>query len=83
MKILSSPLFMQRFHASAAIVWLLLLAPSWFWWRSSLFFVLAISLYANFATHWGAWQAARSEVEAAKATRAAEEVGQDIDELMD
>jgi hypothetical protein len=54
--------FLQRFHLARALIWpallpLLLLLHA----ESSVFVVLCLSLYANFAGDVSAWQAARAE----------------------
>lgn len=56
-----TPRFWSRFHAVAMAVWVLLLIPTLLWWSNSILWVLFASLYANFATHFGAWEAARAE----------------------
>jgi hypothetical protein len=66
-----SMMMMYRTHATLAVVWLLLVIPSWFVWRNSIFWVIFISLYANFVSHWGAWQAVRAELVAGRAEAAA------------
>lgn len=53
-----------RFHKYATAVWLLLVFPSVLWWRESIFWIVLMSAWANFAGHFGAWQAARAEVAA-------------------
>lgn len=55
----------SRSHLLLMIVWVLLAIPTVLWWRDSVLWVAIMSLYANFSTHWGAFQAARAE-EAAK-----------------
>lgn len=54
---------MIRLHAGLTIAWLLfalpvLLIPGW---ASSVPLLVFISIYANVAGHWSAWQAARAE----------------------
>ena len=58
---LNSPAFLTRFHATATLVWVLLLIPSVLWWKDLLVWVVIMSAYANIAGHWSAWQASRSE----------------------
>jgi hypothetical protein len=48
-----------RMHALLAVAWLLLTVPALIWWRDSVAFVVAASLYANVVGHWGAFEAAR------------------------
>ena len=51
----------SRFHLVMACVWAALLVPTLLWWKSSILWVAAMSLYANIASHWGAYQGARAE----------------------
>jgi hypothetical protein len=53
--------WLRRMHLAAMCGWLLMVVPAILWWRSSIAFVVAVSLYANFAAHFSAWQGARSE----------------------
>ena len=43
------------------IVWVLLAIPAVLWWSESVLFVILISLYANVAGHFGAYQSAHAE----------------------
>lgn len=53
---------LRRFHAVATVTWLVLIPIAIFsGWITSLVFVAAISLYANVAAHFAAWQGARAE----------------------
>jgi hypothetical protein len=54
-------LWLRRFHAGATIVWVLLIIPTLIWWRESVFWIALMSIWANVASHFGAWQAARAE----------------------
>jgi hypothetical protein len=60
-----------RVHACLAGMWIALVIPTWYLWRTSLFWVAFISLYANFVSHWGAWQAVRAEIVAGRAEEVA------------
>lgn len=53
--------WLRRFHAVATLVWLLLIIPSLLWWKDSILWVIVLSVWANFASHFGAWQGARAE----------------------
>lgn len=53
-----------RFHLAAAGIWAVLLVPTLLWWRESIFWVAAMSLYANLVGHLSAYQGARAEREA-------------------
>lgn len=44
------------------VVWLILVIPSLIWWKNSLLWVIMISLWANIASHFAAYIAARAEV---------------------
>lgn len=50
-----------RLHKYLTIGWGLLAVPTVLWWRDSIFWVAFMSLYANIASHWAAYQAARLE----------------------
>jgi hypothetical protein len=52
---------LRRFHAWATLAWALAAVPTVLWWRDSVFWVAAMSLWANVASHWAAWQASRAE----------------------
>lgn len=53
--------YLRRFHAIATAVWALLLIPSLLWWKDSILWVIVLSVWANIASHFGAWQGARAE----------------------
>lgn len=44
-----------------ALVWAVLAIPTVLWWRESILWVAFMSLYANVAGHWAAYQGARAE----------------------
>lgn len=52
---------LRRFHGVMTVAWLLLILPGVALWRDSVPFLVAISIYANVAGHFGAWQASRAE----------------------
>lgn len=56
--------YLRRFHAWMTAVWLILLAPSLLWWSHSILWVILLSVWANIASHFGAWQGARAEATA-------------------
>jgi hypothetical protein len=68
-----NPDFTYRMHAALAVAWLLMVIPSWFLWRTSIFWITLISLYAIFVSHWGAAQSARAELVAGRAEQAAKQ----------
>jgi hypothetical protein len=51
-------------HVVLAALWALALIPTLLWWRDSVLWVAAMSLYANFIGHVSAAQGARAEKEA-------------------
>jgi hypothetical protein len=59
----SSPRLMRAVNGWLALFWLAMvpvsLATGWIY---AIAFVSAVSIYANFVTHWANWQAARVEV---------------------
>ncbi|THA29185.1 hypothetical protein E6R18_25065 [Streptomyces sp. A1277] len=55
-----------RFHYVMVAVWVLLLIPTLLWWKESVLWVAAMSLYANGASHLSAAKASRAEEEAKK-----------------
>lgn len=61
MKVLRDPRVLRHFHAAAVLVWLGLIVPTLIWWKDSVLWVALMSIWANIAAHWSAWQAARTE----------------------
>jgi hypothetical protein len=49
----------KRVHFWLTIAWGLLIVPTLIWWSESILWIALISIYANMATHWGAYEAAR------------------------
>jgi len=47
-------------HLILAGVWVLLTVPTCLWWKNSILWVLIISIYANVASHWSAWEGKRA-----------------------
>lgn len=52
---------MVRLHFWMTVLWAALIVPTLLWWNQSILWVLLMSIWANAATHWGAYQAARAE----------------------
>ena len=48
-------------HLVLAAVWVLLIIPTLLWWSNSILWVAFMSLYANVAGHWSAYEASRKE----------------------
>lgn len=58
------PETIRRLNGGAAIVWLALIPPTILFWKQSILWVALMSIWANFATHYGAWLTSRTEVRA-------------------
>lgn len=52
---------MRHVHLGLTVAWILLLIPTMLWWKDSILWVAAMSLYANVVGHWSAYQATRAE----------------------
>lgn len=50
-----------RFHAFMTGTWVALIIPTVLWWRESILWVAIMSVWANIAAHFSAYQGARSE----------------------
>jgi hypothetical protein len=53
--------WLVKFHFVMMGVWILMLLPTLLWWKDSILWVAAMSLYANFVGHFSGWDAARAE----------------------
>lgn len=51
----------RRVHLALTFTWALLAIPTMLWWRESVLWVACMSLWANVAAHWAAFQAAHAE----------------------
>lgn len=51
----------RQFHLGATVVWGLAIVPTLMWWHSSVLWVALMSVWANVASHFAAWQATRIE----------------------
>lgn len=51
----------RGFHLIMTGLWALALVPTLLWWKDSILWVAAMSLYANVVGHWSAYQASRAE----------------------
>lgn len=58
-----NPKWLRRYHLAAMTVWVALAVPGLIWWKESITFVIIMSLYANFAAEFAAYQGARNETE--------------------
>jgi hypothetical protein len=55
--------WLKWFHLAMIGVWAFLAIPGLIWWKDAVWFVVVMSLYANVAGEFAAYQAARSEEE--------------------
>lgn len=46
------------FNKTTAIIWVLLILPSYLWWKDAVFFVIVCSIYANVKADWSTAEAA-------------------------
>jgi hypothetical protein len=53
--------WLRRLHLVLILLWLAMIAPAILWWSNSVPFLVAVSLYANLAAHFSAWQGTRAE----------------------
>jgi hypothetical protein len=58
---LNDPVFTTEFHKYATFTWILLVIPSFLWWKESIAWVVFMSVWANVAGHWSSYQASRVE----------------------
>jgi hypothetical protein len=56
------PAALRRFHGIATIIWALLVLPTMLLWKNSIPWLAGMSVWANLASHFSAWQASRTEV---------------------
>lgn len=61
---LKNPVLLKRFHAAATVFWLVAAVPTVVWLKDSILWVALMSVWANVAGHWSAWQGVRAEEEA-------------------
>lgn len=52
----------KKLHLILAGVWSMLIIPTLVWWHNSILWVAFMSLYANIASHWAAYQASKAEM---------------------
>ena len=52
--------FSRQLHLILAFTWVVLTVPTVLWWKTSILWVLIISIYANVASHWSAWEGKRA-----------------------
>jgi hypothetical protein len=53
--------FYKRLHATLTLIWALLAIPTLIWWKDSILWVALMSLWANMAAHFAAYQGTRAE----------------------
>lgn len=58
----TAPLAQRKVHGWLLIFWVLMIPPTVLWWKSSLEYLVFISVYAIIAAHWVGYGEARAEV---------------------
>jgi type VI protein secretion system component VasK len=51
----------KKAHLTASVAWIILAIPSVIWWKSSVLWVIIISIYANVVGHLSGYTAARAD----------------------
>jgi len=61
-ELLHDPKFTTDFHKWTTLLWILLLVPTLLFWSQSILWLCLMSVWANIAGHWSAYQASRAEL---------------------
>lgn len=56
-----TPSMIKKAHLTASVAWIILAIPSVIWWKSSVLWVIIISIYANVVGHLSGYTAARAD----------------------
>jgi len=59
-----TPTAIRKFNGWATIFWLVMGVPSILWWKTSVLWVIVLSLWANVVGHFDGWISGRVEVRA-------------------
>jgi hypothetical protein len=59
---------LRHIHATLVLLWAASIVPTLLWWRESVLWVALMSVWANLAAHFSAWQAARAEQSSERGT---------------
>lgn len=51
----------EKIHLGLTLLWVVLIVPSLLWWQESVPWLVAVSVYANIAGHYAAFEAARAD----------------------
>ena len=71
---LSSPKFLRQMHGYLTLFWVAALFVTVGWWRDSILWVALMSVWANIAGHWSAWQAVNAEIQTKDLAESVQEV---------
>lgn len=63
-QLLTSMSFYVRLNVFMIVVWLILLFPTFMFWKQSIWWVVVMSWYANFIGHLSSWAGSRAATEA-------------------
>lgn len=64
------------FHRASAVLWAVLTVPALLWWKTSILFVIAASIYANVKSDWSAAEAADDSAVLARLDQLDEKIDQ-------
>ena len=70
---LSNPKFLKQVHGYLTLFWIVALFPTVFWFKASILWVALMSVWANIAGHWSAWQAVNAEIQTKNLAESVEE----------
>lgn len=57
-----SPETHAKFHLYATVFWILMIIPTVLWWKSSVEYLVAISVYSIIVGHFSSYEATRAEI---------------------
>jgi hypothetical protein len=63
LKFIHDPKILRKIHGALTLIWMLMLIPSLIWWAESIPWLVTMSVWANIAGHWSAYQGASSEID--------------------
>jgi hypothetical protein len=61
LEMLNDPHFLMKFHGWATLIWIVLVIPTVLLWPESILWLALMSVWANVAGHWAAYQAAHAD----------------------
>ena len=61
-KLWQNPEFHAKFHLVMTVLWILLIIPTVLYWKSSIIWLVFMSLYAIITGHFSSYEATRAEI---------------------